>query len=63
VPNVLHMKLTKARTRLIKRHCRAGAITRKHSTRANRGRVIKQVPKASSRKRRNAFKVGLTVGK
>jgi hypothetical protein len=25
--------------------------------------VIKQVPKASSRKRRNAFKVGLTVGK
>jgi len=63
VPNVLHMKLAKARTRLIKRHCRAGKITRKHSTSANRGRVLKQMPKASKRKRRNAFKVALTVGK
>jgi beta-lactam-binding protein with PASTA domain len=57
------MKLVKARTRLIKRHCRAGAITRKHSTRANRGRVLKQAPKASRRQRRNGFKVALTVGK
>jgi beta-lactam-binding protein with PASTA domain len=57
------MKLAKARTRLIKRHCRAGKITLMHSTRANRGRVLKQRPKASSRQRRNAFKVALTVGK
>jgi hypothetical protein len=57
------MKLVKARTRLIRRHCRAGTITRKHSTRANRGRVLKQRPKASRKQRRNAFKVALTVGK
>jgi beta-lactam-binding protein with PASTA domain len=62
VPNVVHLKLVKAQRRLIKRHCRAGKITRKHSTRANRGRVLKQSPKASRRKRRNGFKVALTVG-
>jgi beta-lactam-binding protein with PASTA domain len=57
------MKLAKARTRLIRRHCRLGKVTRKHSTHANKGRVIKQSPKASRRKRRNAFKVNVTVGK
>jgi beta-lactam-binding protein with PASTA domain len=63
VPNILHLKLAKARTRLIRRHCRLGRVTRKHSTRANRGRVLKQSPKASRRKRRNGFKVNVTVGK
>jgi beta-lactam-binding protein with PASTA domain len=40
-----------------------GHITRKHSSHANHGRVIKQNPKASSKKRRNGFRVNLTVGK
>jgi beta-lactam-binding protein with PASTA domain len=63
VPNVLHMKLAKAKARLKARHCRAGKITRKHSSARNRGRVIKQVPKASRRKHPNGFRVRLTVGR
>jgi len=63
VPNVLHMKLKKAKARIRKRHCRVGKITRKHSSLHNKGRVIKQVPKGSSKKRVNGFRVKLTVGK
>jgi beta-lactam-binding protein with PASTA domain len=57
------MKLAKAKARLKARHCRAGTITRKHSSAANRGRVIKQAPKASAKKRPNGFRVKLTVGR
>jgi beta-lactam-binding protein with PASTA domain len=60
---VLHMKLKKAKARIKKRHCRVGRITRKHSSFRNRGRVIKQVPKASRKKRPNGFRVKLTVGR
>jgi beta-lactam-binding protein with PASTA domain len=63
VPNVLHLKLAKAKARIRKRHCGVGKITRKPSSPANKGRVIKQSPKASSKKRANGFKVRLTVGK
>jgi len=63
VPNVLHMKLAKAKARIRKRHCRVGKITRKHSSFRNRGRVIKQVPKGSAKKRPNGFRVRLTVGR
>ena len=63
VPNVLSMKLAKAKARLKARHCRAGTVTRKHSSARNRGRVIKQAPKASGKKRPNGFRVRLTVGK
>lgn len=63
VPNVLHLKLAKARQRIVRRHCRVGNVTRKHSSLANKGRVIKQSPKASSKKRRNGFRVNLTVGR
>ena len=63
VPNVLHMKLAKAKARIRARHCGVGKITRKHSGARNRGRVIKQAPKASATKRPNGFKVKLTVGR
>jgi serine protease AprX len=63
VPNVLHLKLAKAKARLKKRHCRVGRITRLASKAANRGRVIRQTPRASPRKRPNGFRVKLTVGK
>jgi serine protease AprX len=63
VPNVLHMKLAKAKARIRKRHCRVGKITKKHSSLRNRGRVVKQSPKASGKKRANGFRVKLTVGK
>jgi beta-lactam-binding protein with PASTA domain len=57
------MKLKKAKARIRKRHCRVGKITKKHSSLANRGRVIKQIPKGSAKKRPNGFRVRLTVGK
>ena len=63
VPNVLHKKLKKAKALIRKRHCGVGKITRKHSSPANKGRVIKQSPKASPKKRKNGFRVNLTVGK
>ena len=63
VPNVLHLKLAKAKAKLKRRHCGVGKITRKHASLANKGRVIKQSPKASAKKRPNGFRVRLTVGK
>jgi beta-lactam-binding protein with PASTA domain len=63
VPNVLHLKLAKARARIHSRHCSVGRITRKHSSGRNRGRVIAQSPKASGRKRANGYRVRLTVGR
>jgi len=62
VPNVLHLKLAKARMKLRTRHCGLGKVTRKHSSPANRGRVIKQSPKTSA-KRPNGYRVKLTVGR
>ena len=63
VPNVLHLRLAQAKAKIRRRHCGVGHIARKHSSNANRGRVIKQNPRASSKKRRNGFKVNLTVGR
>jgi len=60
---VLHLRLAQARTRISRRHCRVGTVTRKHSRLANKGRVINQSPKAISKRRRNGFKIDLTVGK
>jgi beta-lactam-binding protein with PASTA domain len=59
----MHLKLAKAKAKIRRRHCGVGKISRRHSSPANRGRVIKQNPKASNKKRRNGFKVRLTVGK
>jgi beta-lactam-binding protein with PASTA domain len=59
---VLYKKLAKAHKLISRRHCRVGKVTRKHSAHANRGRVIRQSPKASRRKRKHGFKVNLTVG-
>jgi beta-lactam-binding protein with PASTA domain len=63
VPNVLHMKLAKAKARIRARHCRVGTMRRKHAAHRLRGRVVKQSPKASAKKRKNGFRVNLTVGK
>jgi beta-lactam-binding protein with PASTA domain len=40
-----------------------GTITKKHSSARNRGRVLKQSPKASSKKRANGYRVKLIVGR
>jgi beta-lactam-binding protein with PASTA domain len=60
---VVGLRLRKARVRILKRHCRVGKVTRKPSSQRLKGRVIKQVPRGSNKKRRNGFKVRLTVGK
>ncbi len=62
VPNVVGMALAKAKTRIIKRHCRVGKITRKHSSPKKKGHVISQNPKAGRTLKKGA-KVNLTVGK
>jgi beta-lactam-binding protein with PASTA domain len=63
VPNVLRLKLAQAKAKIRRRHCGVGKVTRKHSSAHNHGRVIKQSPKASARKRANGFRVKLTVGR
>jgi hypothetical protein len=44
-------------------HCKVGKVTRKASTLEKKGRVFSQQPKVSSKKRKNGFRVSLTVGK
>ena len=63
VPNVLHLQLAKAKAKIRKRHCRVGKVTKAHSSARNRGRVLKQSPKASSKKRSNGYRVKLVVGR
>jgi beta-lactam-binding protein with PASTA domain len=59
---VVGLKLAKAKTRIVSRHCRVGKIVRVHSSLARRGRVIAQTPKARKILRRGA-RVNLRVGK
>jgi len=58
---VVGLKLAKAKKRIRARHCRVGAITRKVSSQAKRGRVLSQRPKPGRTLRRGA-KVNLKVG-
>jgi len=60
---VLHLELANAKARLKARHCRAGKISKKHSTHASRGSRVQKIPKASPRKRSNGFRVRLTIGR
>jgi beta-lactam-binding protein with PASTA domain len=63
VPKVVGLKLKKAKARIRRRHCRVGKITRRHSSLRKKGRVIRQIPKASRKRRPNGFRVRLVVGK
>jgi beta-lactam-binding protein with PASTA domain len=62
VPNVVGLKLAKAKAKIRKRHCRVGKITRKTSSLAKKGRVLSQKPKAGKTLRAGA-RVNLKVGK
>jgi beta-lactam-binding protein with PASTA domain len=46
VPRVVGLKLGKARAKIARAHCRVGKVTKKASTRRQRGRVLAQSPKA-----------------
>jgi outer membrane protein assembly factor BamB len=62
VPNVVGLKLAKARARIRARHCSIGRISKRASAPAKKGRVLWQSPKAG-RTLRNQAKVNLRVGK
>ena len=62
VPRVVGLRLAKARTRIVRAHCRVGKVARKHVSRARRGKVVSQTPK-SGRKLKNGARVNLVVGK
>jgi hypothetical protein len=49
VPKVVGAKLAKAKPRIRRARCRVGKITRKHSSKARRGRALSQRPKAGCR--------------
>ena len=62
VPKVVGLKLAKAKTKIKKAHCRVGKITKKHSSKKKKGKVIKQSPRAGKHLKAGS-KVKLTVGK
>jgi beta-lactam-binding protein with PASTA domain len=62
VPNVVGLKLAKAKLRIRTRHCTVGTITRTVSSEAKKGRVLAQRPKAGKILRRGA-RVNLRVGR
>jgi beta-lactam-binding protein with PASTA domain len=62
VPNVVGQKLARAKSRIVRAHCRVGNITRKHSSLKKRGRVLSQAPRPGRTLKQGA-KVNLKVGK
>jgi len=62
VPKVVGQRLTAAKTRLIRAHCRVGRVTKKRSRAAKRGRVLSQTPKPGKTLGRGG-RVALKIGK
>jgi beta-lactam-binding protein with PASTA domain len=61
VPRVVGLTLKKAKAKIKKAHCRVGKVTKRVNAR-RAGRVLKQSPKAGTRKPKG-FKVKLVVGR
>src|SRR5207237_7956450 len=62
VPKLVGLTLKKARTRLLRAHCRLGKVTRKVSSLKKKGRVLSQRPKPG-KSLRSGSKVNVTVGR
>jgi beta-lactam-binding protein with PASTA domain len=62
VPRVVGLKLRKAKTRIVRAHCKVGQVTRKFSSQHKRGRVLAQKPGAGKTLPKNS-RVNMTVGK
>jgi hypothetical protein len=62
VPNVLRLRLPRARARIRARKCTVGRVRRARSRRSLRGRVIGQNPRRGA-VRRPGFRVNLVVGR
>jgi beta-lactam-binding protein with PASTA domain len=62
VPKLKGKKLAAAKKALKKAHCAVGKVTKKKSSKKNKGKVISQSPRPHAVKRKGT-KVKLTVGK
>jgi hypothetical protein len=62
VPDVRNRTLASVRHRLAKHNCALGKVTRRHSRRAKKGRVVRQRP-APGTKLANGGKVAIVLGK
>lgn len=62
VPRVVGRTLVRARRMIRARHCSIGRVRRVHSSRARRGHVVRQSPRAGTRLR-NRGRVHLVVGR
>ncbi len=62
VPKLVGLTLKKARTKLLRAHCRLGKVTRKASSLKKKGRVLSQRPKPG-KSLRSGSKVNVTVGR
>jgi subtilisin family serine protease len=62
VPNLIGTKLKAASSKLKARHCRVGKVSYVKSTKKQKGKVVREVPKAGKHLG-NSAKVGLWLGK
>lgn len=62
VPNVVGKTLGRAATLILRAHCRVDSVTRRHSVRRKRGKVLAQRPRAG-RSLRVGARVRLVVGR
>ncbi len=62
VPKVLGLKLAKARSKIVRAHCKVGKVRKKFSSRRKKGKVLAQKPKAGKTLGAGS-KIALTVGK
>jgi hypothetical protein len=62
VPNVVGNRLSTAKTKIKKAHCRVGSVSYRRSTTKKKGHVLTQTPRPG-RQLKAGTKVGLTVGR
>ena len=62
MPNVVGKRLPKAKTLIVKRHCRVGKVTKAHAAAAKKGRVLAQRPRGGAT-RPKGTRIALRVGR
>jgi beta-lactam-binding protein with PASTA domain len=62
VPNVVGKKLTRAKAKIVSRHCRVGKITKAHAAAAKKGRVLAQRLRGGAT-RPKGTRIALKVGR
>jgi beta-lactam-binding protein with PASTA domain len=62
VPKLVVLALKRARTKIVRAHCKAGQVKKQHAAKKKHGKVLVQSPRAGKSLKAGA-KVNLTVGK